>query len=446
MLMSIGFFAIFQTFGSLNYSEVFSLVPFINETAITIIALFLLGGALAKSANIPLHSWLPGSMEAPTPVSALLHAATLVTAGIYLLIRVSPILEYSSTTLLIITIIGSSTAFFAGTCGLLQNDLKRIIAFSTISQLGYSILLLLLFFVLELDTASPIWFNNFSNISTIFLPLLSASSKQRQKLKKPIIPLFGIFQRTKFFVSVRYYVKNAKVCANIKNTTPLLKQHHKAEEKLKKSSLETQSVKDKFNSSIKYLDRYDDFSFNNRKMIKEKYYNKRGIYLWVNKINNKSYVGKSVNLYSRLNKNYLSSSYILKNKDKMSICAAIFKYGIENFSFFVLEVVEKKKEDIETSLTKEFLSHLCPQTACAGKGRENYWHSIINPSYNIAAILKPFTGINHYRFGKILSDSLRMKISKSLKGRTQSDLVKANHVLGARKKKFIVMIGILKLC
>nr|BBG67080.1 NADH dehydrogenase subunit 5 [Stropharia rugosoannulata] len=137
MLMSIGFFAIFQTFGSLNYSEVFSLVPFINETAISLIALFLLGGALAKSANIPLHSWLPGSMEAPTPVSALLHAATLVTAGIYLLIRVSPILEYSSTVLLIITIIGSSTAFFAGTCGLVQNDLKRIIAFSTISQLGY---------------------------------------------------------------------------------------------------------------------------------------------------------------------------------------------------------------------------------------------------------------------------------------------------------------------
>ena len=137
MLMSIGFFALFQTFGSLNYSEVFSLVPFINETAISIIALFLLGGALAKSANIPLHSWLPGSMEAPTPVSALLHAATLVTAGIYLLLRSSPILEYSPDALLVIVIIGSSTAFFAGTCGLLGNDLKRIIAFSTISQLGY---------------------------------------------------------------------------------------------------------------------------------------------------------------------------------------------------------------------------------------------------------------------------------------------------------------------
>jgi len=137
MLMSIGFFAIFQTFASFSYSEVFSLVPYISNDAISIIALLLLGGALAKSANIPLHSWLPGSMEAPTPVSALLHAATLVTAGIYLLIRISPILEYSSSVLLIITIIGSTTAFFAATCGLLQNDLKRIIAFSTISQLGY---------------------------------------------------------------------------------------------------------------------------------------------------------------------------------------------------------------------------------------------------------------------------------------------------------------------
>jgi NADH-ubiquinone oxidoreductase chain 5 len=79
-------------------------------------------------------------MEGPTPVSALIHAATLVTAGLYLLIRSSPILEYSSTALLIITLIGSSTAFFAATCGLVQNDLKRIIAFSTISQLGYMVM------------------------------------------------------------------------------------------------------------------------------------------------------------------------------------------------------------------------------------------------------------------------------------------------------------------
>jgi NADH-ubiquinone oxidoreductase chain 5 len=113
---------------------------FMNETAITIISLLLLMGAMAKSAQIPLHSWLPGSMEGPTPVSALIHAATLVTAGLYLLIRSSPILEYSSTGLLIITLVGATTAFFAATCGLVQNDIKRIIAFSTISQLGYMVM------------------------------------------------------------------------------------------------------------------------------------------------------------------------------------------------------------------------------------------------------------------------------------------------------------------
>nr|AWN55947.1 NADH dehydrogenase subunit 5 [Pleurotus pulmonarius] len=140
MGMSIGFFAIFSLFGSLNYSTIFSLSPYMNETAITIISLLLFMGAMAKSANIPFHSWLPGSMEAPTPVSALLHAATLVTAGIYLLLRSSPILEFSSTALLIITLIGATTAFFAATSGLVQNDLKRIIAFSTISQLGYMVM------------------------------------------------------------------------------------------------------------------------------------------------------------------------------------------------------------------------------------------------------------------------------------------------------------------
>jgi NADH-ubiquinone oxidoreductase chain 5 len=140
MGLSIGFFAIFAMFGSLDFSTVFSLVPFMNETAITIISLLLLMGAMAKSAQIPLHSWLPGSMEGPTPVSALIHAATLVTAGLYLLVRSSPILEYSSTALLIITLVGACTAFFAATCGLVQNDLKRIIAFSTISQLGYMVM------------------------------------------------------------------------------------------------------------------------------------------------------------------------------------------------------------------------------------------------------------------------------------------------------------------
>nr|YP_010555475.1 NADH dehydrogenase subunit 5 [Ramaria rubella]UYR22228.1 NADH dehydrogenase subunit 5 [Ramaria rubella] len=140
MGLSIGFFAIFALFGSLDYATVFNLAPLMNETAITIIGLLLLIGAMAKSAQIPLHSWLPGSMEGPTPVSALIHAATLVTAGLYLLVRSSPILEFSPTALLVITLIGSITAFVAATCGLVQNDIKRIIAFSTISQLGYMVL------------------------------------------------------------------------------------------------------------------------------------------------------------------------------------------------------------------------------------------------------------------------------------------------------------------
>jgi len=140
MGLSIGFFAIFALFGSIDYATVFSLSSYMNETAITVIGLLLLTGAMAKSSQIPLHSWLPGSMEGPTPVSALIHAATLVTAGLYLLVRSSPILEYSSTALLVITLVGATTAFFAATCGLVQNDIKRIIAFSTISQLGYMVM------------------------------------------------------------------------------------------------------------------------------------------------------------------------------------------------------------------------------------------------------------------------------------------------------------------
>ena len=125
MGLSIGLFTLFGLFGSLDYSTLFSLAPFMNETAITLISLLIFMGAMAKSAQLGLHSWLPGSMEAPTPVSALLHAATLVTAGLYLLVRSSPILEYSPTALLVITLIGASTAFFAATCGLVLNDIKE---------------------------------------------------------------------------------------------------------------------------------------------------------------------------------------------------------------------------------------------------------------------------------------------------------------------------------
>ncbi len=113
-LFSLGLFSIFWVFGNLDYSTIFSLVPYINEVSLTIISFLLL-----------------------TPVSALLHAATLVTAGIYLLVRSSPLLEYSPTVLLFIIWLGALTSFFAASTGLLQNDLKRIIAFSTVSQLGY---------------------------------------------------------------------------------------------------------------------------------------------------------------------------------------------------------------------------------------------------------------------------------------------------------------------
>jgi hypothetical protein len=151
-----------------------------------------------------------------------------------------------------------------------------------------------------------------------------------------------------------------------------------------------------------------------------------GISLWVNNINNKSYVGKSVDLFNRLNKNYLSNSYIFKNKAKMAICSAIYKYGIDKFSFYILEIIEKPELDLLSY--KELLSI-----------RENYWHSIINPSYNIQTILNPFTGINHYRFGKKVIDSIRSKISTSLKGRIQYETENLNHVLGAHKKQQILL-------
>ena len=135
-LFSLGLFSIFWVFGNLDYSTIFSLVPYMNEISLTIISFLLLGGAVAKSAQLG-TTWLPWSMEGPTPVSALLHAATLVTAGIYLLVRSSPLLEYSPNALLFIIWLGALTSFFAASTGLLQNDMKRIIAFSTVSQLGY---------------------------------------------------------------------------------------------------------------------------------------------------------------------------------------------------------------------------------------------------------------------------------------------------------------------
>jgi len=131
--------------GSINYSEIFSqkialaqlTLPGSNWTLITVSCICLFIGAMGKSAQFPLHVWLPDSMEGPTPISALIHAATMVTAGIFMVTRMSPLFELSDTVLSLMLIIGSITALFMGFLGLIQNDIKRVIAYSTLSQLGY---------------------------------------------------------------------------------------------------------------------------------------------------------------------------------------------------------------------------------------------------------------------------------------------------------------------
>ena len=145
----LGILTIFVKYKSVDYATVFALTPLlVNDTfiflniefnLIDIIGFLLLIGAIGKSAQLGLHTWLPDAMEGPTPVSALIHAATMVTAGVFLIARSSPIYEYTPTVLKYITILGAVTAFFAATVGLLQNDLKRVIAYSTCSQLGYMV-------------------------------------------------------------------------------------------------------------------------------------------------------------------------------------------------------------------------------------------------------------------------------------------------------------------
>ena len=145
--LAVGIFLIFYHLGTVNYNEVFQLIPqFINKeinflgfeiNLITTICIFLFIGAMGKSAQFLLHTWLPDAMEGPTPVSALIHAATMVTAGVFLVVRCSPIFEYSEVALNFVAIVGAVTAIFAASVALVQNDIKRIIAYSTCSQLGY---------------------------------------------------------------------------------------------------------------------------------------------------------------------------------------------------------------------------------------------------------------------------------------------------------------------
>lgn len=144
---SLGIFATFMLFKTINFDDIFTLAPQFADTrmhvfgfdlhAMTLICLLLFVGAMGKSAQLGLHVWLPDAMEGPTPVSALIHAATMVTAGVFMVARLSPLFDLSTTALIVVTLVGALTALFAATVGCVQNDIKRVIAFSTCSQLGY---------------------------------------------------------------------------------------------------------------------------------------------------------------------------------------------------------------------------------------------------------------------------------------------------------------------
>ena len=144
----LGIAVILMYTGSLDYIEVFDradamvtatmqVMPGLDWSVITLACILLFIGAMGKSAQVPLHVWLPDSMEGPTPISALIHAATMVTAGIFMVARMSPLFELSSTALSFVIVIGATTAFFMGLVGIVQNDIKRVVAYSTLSQLGY---------------------------------------------------------------------------------------------------------------------------------------------------------------------------------------------------------------------------------------------------------------------------------------------------------------------
>ncbi|MFC3676648.1 NADH-quinone oxidoreductase subunit L [Ferrovibrio xuzhouensis] len=177
---ALGIMAIFAAVGSVNFETVFHAAPGLagktfhflwTDWDILNVATFLLFlGAMGKSAQLGLHTWLPDAMEGPTPVSALIHAATMVTAGVFMVARCSPLFEYAPGTMQFVTVIGASTAFFAATIGLAQNDIKRVIAYSTCSQLGY------MFFALGVSAYPAAIFHLFTHAFFKALLFLGAGS------------------------------------------------------------------------------------------------------------------------------------------------------------------------------------------------------------------------------------------------------------------------------
>ena len=237
---ALGIFLIFYVFGTVNYDEVFSQIPQsinkeisflgMNLKVVDLICILLFIGAMGKSAQFLLHTWLPDAMEGPTPVSALIHAATMVTAGVFLVVRCSPIFEYSQIALNIICVVGMTTAFFAATVALVQNDIKKIIAYSTCSQLGY------MFFAAGVGAYNVAMFHLFTHAFFKALLFLGSGSvihafKDEQNInhmggvwkKLPytwILMIIGTLALTGFPFLSGYYSKDAIIeFAYLKNST-----------------------------------------------------------------------------------------------------------------------------------------------------------------------------------------------------------------------------------
>ena len=177
---ALGIFGTFLLFDTIHLDTIFQMVASKQDVsimflggefhALTVLCLLLFIGAMGKSAQLGLHTWLPDAMEGPTPVSALIHAATMVTAGVFMVARLSPMMEYSETALAVITIVGAATAFFAATIGMTQTDIKRVIAYSTCSQLGY------MFFALGVSAYSAAIFHLMTHAFFKALLFLGAGS------------------------------------------------------------------------------------------------------------------------------------------------------------------------------------------------------------------------------------------------------------------------------
>jgi NADH-quinone oxidoreductase subunit L len=236
----LGIATIFMFVGSVEFDTVFKAIPGLANKSflflghevpvVTTICLLLFMGAMGKSAQFMLHTWLPDAMEGPTPVSALIHAATMVTAGVFLVARMSPIFEFSQTALTVVTIVGATTAFFAATVGLVQNDIKRVIAYSTCSQLGY------MFAALGVGAYEAAMFHLFTHAFFKALLFLGSGSVihamgDEQDMRKmgglyKMIPatygmmVIGTLALTGFPLTAGYFSKDAIIEATYAGTNP----------------------------------------------------------------------------------------------------------------------------------------------------------------------------------------------------------------------------------